>query len=222
MIGGIKDFLLPTVFAGVVIAVILWIQEGVRKRRLRAALSKVANLVLAALPQRISFKEVPAYSWSNPSQYDESKAALELLGFHRGSTFVASPQKWVSEFWINNEQGLFAMIVDSPKRGIHCEVIARYSDGSTHCFENTDDCGLRHFERHNCHHCGSMTPNGLVERAMRDQQRNRVKVLDIVDCVSVYEHAVNERLAWRRNIGFTSEEAQQMLNSLRGTLSTKR
>jgi hypothetical protein len=49
------------------------------------------------------------------------------------------------------------------------------------------------FERYNSSHCGSMTPGGLVERAMRDRQRNHVKPLHLAECVSAYEQAVNER-----------------------------
>jgi hypothetical protein len=59
-------------------------------------------------PPKISFSQVTSHSWSNPAKYEQSKAELEARGFQRSAAFVATPQKWIVEFWLGRESGLFA------------------------------------------------------------------------------------------------------------------
>ena len=216
----ILEFIAPVLFfGGLGAAAGLWIQTVVRKRRLRklgfrtedlkskeAFFTKWGEIAVAQMAEKISFDEVAAHSWSKPLEYAESRAAFEALGFQRSGTFAASPKKWVLEFWINNEPGLFATIVDSPACEIYSEVIVKYNDGSTIGFENTNDCGRRHLEKHNWIHCGPIRPSGLVERALQDRQANHVGQMQLPECLSVYEQAVNETLAWRRSVGLSAEE----------------
>jgi hypothetical protein len=53
---------------------------------------------------------------------DFPKAEFGALGFSPARTFVASPQKWVVEFWLSSEPGLFARIIASKGCGVYSEV----------------------------------------------------------------------------------------------------
>jgi hypothetical protein len=171
--------------------------------------------VLAKLPQKISFKEVAAYSWSKPSKYEESKAAFESLGFRRTRTFVASPQEWVVEFWLSGKPGLFAKIIDSKKRGVYSEVTVMNRDGVPVSFENTEECGLKHLEPHNWVHCGLITPAQLVERALQHSQPNEAMQMNLAECVNADERSVNEYLAWRRSVGISADEVKQVIERMK-------
>ena len=156
--------------------------------------------------RKISFTQIDSHVWSNGSEYAHAKAALEKLGFQRSPVLVASPQKWVVEFWLSQETGLFGAILDSPPTGIHTEFMVSYNDGSTVSFENTDECGRRHLENHNWLHCGKVGPDQLLQRALRERQPSHVGQICLSASVQSYERAINESLAWRRNVGFTPAE----------------
>jgi hypothetical protein len=199
-----------------------WIQSLVRRRRLRklgfnaddlrskeGIFKRLGEITVAKIPQKISFNEIPLHSWSEPSKYEQARAAFEALGFQRNSAFVASPQKWVVEFWLSGEPALFATIVDSEGRGVYSEVTVVNGDGSVVSVQNTADCGLQHSEPDRWIHCGLIAPDQLVERALRDRQPTDVGQMNLTECVGVYERAVNEHLVWRRGVGISADEMKK-------------
>src|SRR6266850_5565536 len=109
----VLSFVMPIVAGGLGVAVVLWFQVQARERRLRKYLAKLGEIAVSAIPAKITFEELVSHSWSNNSQYAESKAAFESLGFQRIGQFIAAPGKSVVEFWIGREPGLFATIGDS-------------------------------------------------------------------------------------------------------------
>src|SRR5580698_2791874 len=128
------------------------VQALIRRRRLRRLgftsadlssretfLKKWAEITVQKMPERISFTQLAAYSWSKPSEYARARAALKKLGLERKPVFIASPQKWVVEFWLSKDDGIFAAILDSPPCGIHTEFMVSYEGGSTVSFENTEE-----------------------------------------------------------------------------------
>ena len=44
---------------------------------------KYGEICVAKIPPKISLQEITSHSWSKPSVYEQSKAALESLGFQR-------------------------------------------------------------------------------------------------------------------------------------------
>jgi hypothetical protein len=204
------------------------IQALIRRRRLRrlgftsADLSsretffkKLAEITVQKMPEKISLTQLDSYSWSKPSEYKQARAALEKLGLERNPAFVASPQKWVVEFWLSKDDGIFAAILDSPPCGIHTEFMVSYEDGSTVSFENTEECGRRHLENHNWIHCGTVRPDQLLERASKERRPDHAGQMQLDDCVQAYERATNESLAWRRRIGLSPAEMKHTYERLR-------
>lgn len=201
-----------------------WIERRIRRKRLlklgfsaddvrskERIFKKLGEMVLARIPEKISFTELQSHSWSNPPKHGEAKTAFEALGFRQSSMFIASPQEWVVEFWLSSEPGLTGKIIDSSERGVYSEVTMTNSDGSAFSFENTKDCGRRHREPDTWVHCGLITPAELVDRALRHRQSNDVREMNLAEVVSSYELSVNEHLAWRRSVGFNAEEVELML-----------
>lgn len=199
-----------------------WIQRWIRTRRLLKLgfsrddlisndqfFEKWGQITAAKIPLTISFSEITSHSWSNPPKYGEFKAELEALGFQRSSAFVASPQKWVVEFWLGSDTGLFAKIIDSKQRGVYLEVTVIDSDDSVLSFENTEECGLQHREPDKWTHCGLISASQLVEQALLHRQRDNVKQMNLAECVNAYENAVNEYLAWRRKVGISGIEMRR-------------
>ena len=176
---------------------------------------RLGEITVAKIPQKISFTEISSHSWSKPSKYEQSKAAFESLGFQRSGAFVASPQKWVVEFWLRNEPGIFAKIIDSHERGVYSEVTVIKSDGSLACFENTEECGLRHREPDRWVHCGLITTAQLVEKALRERQSDHAKPINLTECLSVYEQSVNEYLDWRRSVGISADEMRRTVAQIK-------
>ena len=213
-----------------------WIQRHVARRRLRKlgfsaddmksedAIFKKWGEIAAAkiIPQKIAFNEVITHSWSEPSKYEQSKAAFERLGFRREGTFVASPQEWIVEFWLDGETGLFATIVDAKSRGVYSEVTIVKGDGSMVSFDNLEDCGRQHYKPDSCFHCGLVTPDQLVGKALGTRHSNDCKQTNLGDCVRVYEQSVNEYLAWRRSVGISGNEMKQALQRLKRASSLQK
>jgi hypothetical protein len=209
-----------------------WVEKQIRKqiRRMRwkklgfsaddlkskeRFFKRYGEVCVARMPQKISFQEVSSHSWSKPSKYEQSKEAFQSLGFQRTVTFVASPQKWVAEFWLSSQAGIFAKIIDSKDRGVYSEVTVM-KDGIANSFENTEECGLNHREPDRWVHRGLITPAELVQIALHDKQSNDAKQMDLAECVSIYENSVNEYLDWRRSVGITPEEAKHVLERMGG------
>jgi len=134
---------------------------------------------------------------------------FESLGFRRSSTFVASPQEWVVEFWLAPRPQLWAKIIDSTERGVYSEVSVMNADGSTASFENTQECGLQHREPDKWVYCGLIAPVELVERALRERPEEKGEPMKLAECVSAYEQSVNEYLAWRRSVGISADEMKR-------------
>jgi hypothetical protein len=217
-VGPIPNLLVPALFGAFGLAVVWLIQKQIQRRRLRKReqfLQAVGESVLAKIPQKISFEEITAHSWSNPSKYEESKAAFESLHFSRTLTFQASPQEWVAEFWLSSKPGLFAKIIDSKKRGVYSEVTVMNRDGVAVSFENTEECGLKHREPNKWVHCGLTTPAQLVERALQQSQPNDDLQMNLAECVSADERSVNEYLAWRRSVGISADEVKQVVEHMK-------
>jgi hypothetical protein len=170
---------------------------------------KLGEITVAKIPHRISFNEVASHSWSEPAKYGQSKAAFELLGFQRSSAFVASPQRWVVEFWLGSRPRLWAKIIDSSERGVYSEVSVTNADGCTASFENTEDCGLQHREPDKWVHCGLIAPAELVEKALREGPIDNGEPMKLSECVSAYEQSVNDYLEWRRGVGISAEEMKR-------------
>jgi hypothetical protein len=200
----------------------LAVHDFVRRRRLRklgftaadlsskdAVLRKWAEIAVQQIPEKISLTQIESHAWSNASEYSDARAALEKLGLERKPVFVASPQKWVVEFWRSKEAGIFAAILDAPPCGLHTEFMVSYTDGSTVSFENTEECGRRHLENYNWIHCGLVAPDQLLDKALRERKEHHVGQMQLADCVQAYERATNESLAWRREVGFSPEEMKQ-------------
>src|SRR5580704_5091042 len=225
-LGAQPNYLLPVLFgllgaaAGGISA--RWIQKWIRTRRLiklgfspddlrsrERIFEKWGQITAAKVPLKISFNEIASHCWSDTPKYEQSKAELESLGFQRSGTFVASPQKWIAEFRLGNEAGLFAKIIDSRQRGVYVEVTVMDSDDSFLSFENTEDCGLQHRERDRWTHCGPISPSQLVEQAYQHRKGHGVKQMTLAECVNAYENAVNEHLAWRRKVGFSGIEMRR-------------
>ena len=172
---------------------------------------KLAKITVEKLPQEISFKPIESHHWSNSSAYARSIATLEALGFERQHVFMASPQKWVVEMWLSSNDGLFAAILDCPPSGgVHTEMVVEYKDGSTASFENTDECGQQHLQKHDWIHCGPISADKLLQRALQDRRPDYVGYMQLADCLRAYERAVNENLAWRRQIGYTPDEIKRL------------
>jgi hypothetical protein len=170
---------------------------------------RLGEITVAKIPQKISLQEITSHSWSKPSKYEQSKSALEALGFRRSGTFVGSPQEWVVEFWLSGEPGLFAKIMDSKGGGVYSEVTVMNRDGVAASFENTEECGMKHREPDMWVHCGLVTPSQLVERALYHRRPDDTRQLNLADCVSAYEQSVNENLDWRRSVGISADEAKR-------------
>jgi len=177
---------------------------------------KCGEICVAKIPPKISFQEITSRSWSKASNYEQSKAAFESLGFRRTRTFVASPLKWVAEFWLSSQPGVFAKIIDSKERGVYSEVTVMKRDGIADSFENTEQCGLKHREPDRWIHCGLITTAELVEIALDHSQPNDATQMNLAECVSVYEKSVNEHLDWRRSVGISADEAKHVLERMRG------
>jgi len=171
---------------------------------------KLAKITVEKLPQEVSFKPIDSHAWSKDSEYARASAALEGLGFERQSVFLASPQKWVVEIWLSKNDGLFAAILDCSPGGVHTEVVVEYKDGSTVSFENTSECGQQHLKNYNWIHCGSITPDKLLHRALQDRRPDHIGHMQLADCLRAYERAVNENLSWRRRIGYTPDEIKRL------------
>lgn len=217
-VGPIPNLLVPALFGMFTLTAVWWLQQQIHKRRLRKRdqfLRSLSESVIAKIPQRISFTEITAHAWSEPSRYEESKAAFESLGFRRTRAFVASPQEWVVEFWLSNRPGLFAKIIDSKKRGVHSEVTVINRDGSAIYFENTEEGKLKHRGPLNWVHCGLITPAQLVEKALEHSQPNDALPMNLSECVSADERSVNEYLAWRRSVGISADEVKQVIEHMK-------
>ena len=217
-LGPIPNLLVPALFGMLTLTAIWWIQQEIHKRRVRRGeqlLRSVSESVLAKIPQRISFTEITVHAWSEPSRYEESKAAFESLGFRQTRAFVASPQEWVVEFWVSDRPGLFAKIIDSKKRGVHSEVTVINRDGVAISFENTDECALTPRGPHKCVRCGLITPAQLVERALQDSEPNHALPMNLAECVKADERSVNEYLAWRRSVGISADEVKQVMQHMK-------
>lgn len=173
---------------------------------------KWSEILVAKIPEKISFTEIQSHLWSNPSKHADAKTAFKALGFRQSSTFVASPQDWVVEFWLSNEPGLTGKIIDSAGRGVYSEVTLTNNDGSAFSFENTEDCGQRHREPDKWVHCGLITPAELVAKALRQRQSNGARQMNLAEAVSTYEQSVNEFLAWKRSVGFNAEEMKRLFD----------
>ena len=202
-----------------------WLERRSRTRRMmelgfskddlrsrEKVLKRFGEILLAKVPEKISLKEVNSHPWSNASRYKKERTALEALGFRQGSVFMATPLKWVAEFWLCDKPGLAARIIDSIERGVYCEVSITNRDGSRFSFENTENCGLRHREPEKSVHCGPVPAAALVENAFRVGQPNEIKPFELAEAVREYEGFVNEYLVWRRTVGFDPDEVQNMLN----------
>jgi len=224
----VSDFIKIAIGAGVGAAAGAAIQRLVRRRRLRSLgftsadlssqetfFKKWAEITVQKMPEKISFTQIDSHSWSKASEYADAKAALERLGLERNPVFAASPQTWVVEFWTGKDDGLFGAILDSRPHGIHTEVMVSFTDGSTASFENTEDCGRRHLEKHNWIHCGTVAPQQLLETALKERPQHRVGQMRLDDCAQTYEHATNEGLAWRRKVGFSPAEMKYTYERLR-------
>ena len=217
-VGPIPNLLVPALFGMFILTAIWWIQQQIYKRRLRKreqALRRLSESVLAKIPQRISFTETTSHAWSEPSRYEESKAAFESLGFRQTQAFVAFPQEWVVEFWLSSRPGLFAKIIDSKKRGVYSEVTVINRDGVAVSFENTEECKLKHRGPNKWVHCGLITPAQLVERALQHCQPNDASPMNLAECVNVDERSVNEYLAWRRSVGISADEVKQVVDHMK-------
>lgn len=129
--------------------------------------------------------------------------------------FVASPQKWVVEFWLTLEPGIFAKIIDSTGRGVYAEVTLLNGGDPALCFENTEDCGLKHREPDRWVHCGQITPGQLVERALSCRHPHEARKLNLAECVSEYEKSVNDYLDWRRSVGISSDEMKRTFDRVK-------
>lgn len=220
-VGPLPNLAIPALF-GLVGAGAGWlIQNQFRRRRLMKLgfsaddlkskerfYKKLGEISVAKIPQKVSLLAFASHSWSNPTKYEQSKSAFESLGFKRAGTFIGSPQDWVVEFWLSNEPGLFAKIMDSKACGVYSEVTVTSRDGKPVSFENTEECGLKHREPNTWIHCGLVTPAQLIERALPQRQPN-AKQLGLDECVNVYEQSVNENLSWRRSVGITADEAKE-------------
>jgi hypothetical protein len=227
-VGPLPNLLLPALFGALGVTAVWWIQGEIRRRRLlklgfsaedlkskEQLLKRIGEIAVSKIPNEISLEEIASHSWSKPARYLESKTAFESLGFRRTRTFVASPKKWVVEFWLSDRPGLYAKIIDSKARGVYAEVTVINPDGSPACFENTEDCGLKHRAADRWVHCGLITPAQLVERALLDTQTNDAAQMTLADCVSSYEQSVNECLAWRRSVGISADEVKQVIERLK-------
>lgn len=219
-IGPIPNLTVPLLGAVIVSAVGWWIQNWVLERRVKKQginserlLRKLAENVTAKLPERISLVEVTSHVWSEPTKYELLGRTLEGLGFRRSSTFRGTPQKWVAEFWLGGEPGIFAIVFEpnSKNDGIHCGVGLINRACSIVVFENTEECGLQHRQPDRWPHCGLVEPSELLERALRERHLGDVEVLDAVTCVRVYEKVYNEDLGWRRQEGISIEEMKNVL-----------
>jgi hypothetical protein len=118
--------------------------------------------------------------------------------------------KLVGQFWAKPDCCFSAAILDSSIGGVHSEIMVAYDDGSTVSFENTPDCGFRHSDRNSWIHCGAVSTEELVALARGDQQQKSLNVVPPIDGIRAYEQAVNESLAWRRNLGYSAEEMRRM------------
>jgi hypothetical protein len=168
---------------------------------------------MSKLPENISLVEITSSEWSEQAKYELLRSALQDLGFRKSSSFRGVPQKWIMEFWLSSEPGIFATIFDphSKDRGVHSGVGVIKRDGSIIVFENTEECGLQHRQPDRWPHCGLVEPSALLERALRERHLGDADVLDVLTCVRVYEQAVNEDLEWRRKNGFSIEEIRNVL-----------
>jgi hypothetical protein len=199
-----------------------WIQKGIRARRLMKLgfspgdlisrerfFEKWGKITTTKIPPKISFSEITSHSWSNLEKYEQSKAELEACGFQRGAAFVAAPQKWIVEFWLCRDSGLFAKIIDSRQCGVYVEVTVIDNDNSLLSFENTENCGLQHPEIDRWSHRGLISPSQLVEEGLQHRQRSNEKRMNLAECMKAYENAVNEYLAWRRQVGISGPEMRR-------------
>jgi len=169
-------------------------------------LRKWAEIAVQQLPEKISLTQIESHAWSDASEYAAAGAALEKLGLEQNPAFIASPQTWVVEFWLGEDDGLFAAVLDAPPCGMHTEFMVTYTDGSTVSFENTEECGRKHLENHNWIHCGPFSPDQLRDKALGERREQHAGQMRLADCIQAYERAINESLAWRRTIGFSTEE----------------
>jgi len=218
-VGPIPNLLLPALFGVFVSVAVWWIQKQIRtilvRRKREQFFTRAGESILAKIPQKISLKETTAHSWSEPSKYEESKAAFESLGFHQTRTFVGSPQEWVVEFWLSSKPGLFAKIVDSKTRGVYSEVTVMNRDGVPISFENTEECELKHPEPYKWVHCGLITPAQLVERALQLSRPNDAMQMNLAECVNADERSANEYLAWRRSVGISADEVKRIFDRMK-------
>ena len=118
-IGPIPNLTVPLLLAVIGAVVGWWIENLIVQRRIKKhglyserLLRKLAENVRAKLPEKISLIEVTPCAWSDPVKYELLASALQQLGFRRSGVFRGTPQKWIVEFWLSTEPGIFATIFD--------------------------------------------------------------------------------------------------------------
>jgi hypothetical protein len=219
-------FLVPIVFFGGLGAVIgSWIQRHLRRRKLRAMgfkpedlksrgteLKKFGELLQARLPERIEFKPVESYSWSDKIKYGGCERALERHGFERLGTFVASPENWVAEFWVSESLKSCGAIIDIKLHGPYIDMMTWYEDGTHSSFSNCPNTGLCAAEEQHVH-CGYIDPEELIARELRERPAKEIRVTGRENVVQAYEIAINGHLAMQRKVGFTADQMRRHFES---------
>jgi hypothetical protein len=195
-------------FLGLVYVIIKFRPDWFNQIIIAVAGKAIGKAAMAQQPDSLTLE-----SRSGPVQRPEARGAIDSLqrrGFQSAGSYGIQEMKGMPvHFLTKQDESAIAVVYEHPQAGVWCDLVCRYTDGTTFTITNAKaGGGLEPRPGHTTVRAPGITPVALHMRFMRERPAGTLANVVPAAVPTVFVNAYEEEMAWRKNKGLTTAEVR--------------
>jgi hypothetical protein len=204
--------------AFIVLILLLIVAWQVLKRKLRSALSNLADdlgdMKYTQVPPRLHLKRQERVEWLNPAPVDSLAASIRPLGFQEAGTFLTEEMDYLRlRALVHVEDRTYAVVYEHDKAGVWMDFFSEYEDGRTVTYSTAPQGGeIAHRPTSIKVLDKEADPADLYQRFVTERPEGVLIPVSVDAFPAVFQAGYARDIDWRNSRGGSSEaEIRQSL-----------
>lgn len=168
---------------------------------------QIAANALAKQPDQIHLWGTNSNAWKHAAAARNVVDALTSRGFVDAGVYTITEMPgFVVQLLAHSGDGFYAAVYEHPKTGSWFDLVSRFQDGTSVTYSTSPPTALNPRPGHPSVNLRGTEPLAALDKALAHRPSRPLKPVSTNAAVTVFEHAYAESIAYRKQVGISTEE----------------
>ena len=167
---------------------------------------QIGESALAKQPDRIHLQKAGVEAWKNPRAAERLAQAFLTRGFSDAGVYTIAELPVTVQLLVHGGDSFYAALYQHPQVGSWFDLFSHYEDGTSVTYSTAKPTALKPRPGHPTVNLPGAEPDHVLEKAKAQRPRRPLKTASAWDAVSVFEHAYEDSMAYRKGVGISTGE----------------